>query len=241
MPKDRISRKEFEQPRSVADFVPWVKHARDVIASVAEGKRDIRFGRGIAKQLVEEAFPIGMFASRHYGDSAEVFIQPVLGNQPYDAIVRDAREAKSPISHIEVTQAHEGRDWHLRMRKLDEEGHVSLTGPVKKKGNKFEIRPEVRGCATALDCEKGRIRDAIERKLKKRDGTYPAETALVIAFDDHFMFDESVRSQGVRMIDSLSGLVESYLPQLTQFQWVALVGWCWNTFREWDNGVNARS
>ena len=62
-----------------------------------------------------------------------------------------------------------------------------------------------------------------------------ASTALVIAFDDL----PAILVQKDKRIAALSKVVQSYLPELTRFRWVALIGWSRATFLQWDNAANA--
>ncbi|MCH8135180.1 MAG: hypothetical protein IIB77_04280 [Proteobacteria bacterium] len=222
-----LTQEDLEVRRTAAAFLPWVEECIEKIGSTNEGKSAIRFRQGLAKQLVEEALPIGIFAMHHFGAKEDIAIQLVVGNQNYDAIVTGD---SSFFSYIEVTQAHEGEDAHLRMIALECDGHVSTLGPVIKTGTKATgISVEVEGIAlshSAVLCEElARIQDAVARKIDK---SYPEDTALLVVFDDYI----SIRNE--QDLAELRSAVEPLMPQLNNFRWFAVVGWSKRTFMEFD-------
>ena len=85
---------------------------------------------------MQEAFPIGLFATEYFDGSTEVEIALKVGSQGYDAVVNDRREKPSGISYIEVTMASEGEIDYLRMLTLHQAGQVSGLGRVSKSGTK---------------------------------------------------------------------------------------------------------
>lgn len=200
------------------------------VASTDAGKHVIRFRKGLAKPLVEEALPLGIFASHHFGNSDDVTIALVLGNQNHDALIEDHREHKAPFSFVEVTQAHEGENEHLRMLALEREGHVSLLGPVQKSGTKATgIHVEVEDVAvrhyTVLQRELDLIEAAIRRKAGK---PCPPDTALLVVFDDYI----SIKKESDRA--ALRSRIQPLLSCLGNFRWLAVLGWSKRTFIEFD-------
>jgi hypothetical protein len=200
------------------------------VAATDTGKHAIGFRKGLAKPLVEEALPLGIFAAHHFGGSDDVTIALVLGNQNYDATIEDHRAQKSSFSFIEVTQAHEGENKYLRMLVLEREGHVSLLGPVHKSGTKVTgIHVEVEGAAlrhsTVLQRELDRVEAAILRKTGK---PYPSDTALLVVFDDYISIEDESD------LEALRSRIQPLLSCLGNFRWLAVVGWSKRTFLEFD-------
>ena len=145
---------------------------------------------GLAKQLVEEIYPLAIFAYKKYGEKKKVYIKPVIGNQNYDAILTDDSHSPPLVKYVEVTQSHEGETEYLRAFYLQKHGYVPLTGKIKKGGSKksgLRISAELEAVPVIENAnnELQRIVDAIERKESKR---YPNNTCLVISFDDGYMF-----------------------------------------------------
>jgi len=225
-----LSREELAMPRTAAQYLLWVDSRIEELAATPQGKRAVRFRTGLAKPLVEEALPLGIFAQHHFGGSDSVDIRLVLGNQSYDAIVEDNRDAKSPFSFVEITQAHAGEDEYLRMLALDREGRVSALGPVHKVGTKATgIYVDVENVGVThsdiLEAELARVESAITRKLGK---AYPSNTALLVVFDDHI----SIRDENDK--DALRARITPLLPDVDNFCWLAIVGWTRRTFEEFD-------
>src|SRR5882672_6406981 len=90
-------------------------------------KAEARRGKHFAKELMEEARPMALFARRHYGAAADVLITHVLGNQHYDGTVEDQRATPDDIRYIEVTGTRTYND-ALRLEVLSRDGHAPLLG-----------------------------------------------------------------------------------------------------------------
>lgn len=67
-----LTPEELQKPRTAATLLPWVEQKIEEIGSTEDGKRAIRFREGLAKALVEEVLPLGIFASRHFHNSGKV-------------------------------------------------------------------------------------------------------------------------------------------------------------------------
>lgn len=225
-----LTPEELQEPRTAAKLLPWVEQKIEEIGSTEDGKRAIRFREGLAKPLVEEVLPLGIFASRHFHNSGKVNIQPTLGNQDYDATIQDRREQRAPFSFVEITQAHEGENKHLRMMVLERIGHVNVLGAVRKTGTKatdihIEIENEAVSHTTVVEHELRKVEEAIRRKVQK---SYPRDTALLVVFDDY------ISMQNQDDLGRLRDCVQSLLPDLRNFRWLAVIGWSKRTFEEFD-------
>jgi hypothetical protein len=225
-----LTPEELQEPRTASDFLPWVQRRIEEIGAAKGGKRAIRFRHGLVKPLVEEALPLGIFASKHFAGSEHITLQLVLGNQNYDAIVQDERDQSGSLTYIEVTQAHEGENEHLRMMVLEEKGHVNPIGVVRKDGTKVTgiqvvVENEAINHGTVLESEFRKIEEAIRRKQQK---SYPPGTALLVMFDDYISMqhDDDV----IRLRDR----VQPLLSDLSAFVWLAVVGWSGRIFEEFD-------
>ena len=228
---DILTKEELEVPRSADQFLAWVEHKIDYLHTIKEGKQVIRYRQGFAKELIEEAFPIGIFCLHHFKSSPDVKVQHIVGNQTYDAIVTDLRENKSPISFLEVTQAHEGENEHLRMLVLERNGHVSSLGTVAKAGTKqtginVHVANEAKSHSEILNNELDKIKEAAKRKLGR---TYPNGTALLIVFEDRLVDWSIEDSKAMDMF-----VKDNILQYLINFRWVALVGWSKRTYLEFN-------
>lgn len=225
-----LTEEQLQKELSAAKYLPWVEDLLQRFGSSPEGKRAVRFRRGLAKQLVEEALPLGIFALHHYRSSEDVRLRLVLGNQNYDAVIDDQRSNHSPFSFVEVTQAHAGEEEHLRMIALEEYGHVNMLGRVRKssteaRGINVKVKQLAESHHVVLAKELERIEAAVRRKAGKE---YPEGTALLVVFDDYISINDS------KDFDALRACLERLLPELAQFSWFSVVGWSKRTFLEFD-------
>lgn len=215
-----LSSQALEQSHTAAEYLGWVRNVIARVKAEPDGQELIRLRIGLAKELMNEAFPIGLLASTYFDKSEQVSIALKIGNQNFDATVKDNREPSSLVEHIEVTMADDGEDDYSRMCVLNQKGEVSGLGQVtktgtKKKGKVINVSDDMVSQADVLSSERSRISRAIERKLGK---VYPPNTLLLLAFDDTMAFD---RTDNIANLDAtLSG----YLSQLAMFHSVVIVG-----------------
>lgn len=224
-----LTRRVLEEQHTAAEYFPWVRSLILELKNEPEGLEKIRLRVGLAKELMNEAYPIGLLASRFFGSSDQVHIALKIGNQPFDATVSDLRPDCTSIQYVEVTVAGEGENDYLRMRTLQESGQVSGLGRVTKTGTKqsglhISVENSMVSQAEVLERERNSITAAIERKIPK---SYPADTLLLIAFDDTMAFDRPDN------ISNIEAIVTAFLPQLKRFHSVALVGTQKGMFLSW--------
>jgi len=224
-----LTKEEIETPRTAAKIRCWAEQKIEYLGNTKEGKHAIRFREGYAKELTEETLPLGIFCENYFKSSRYVVIQQHVGNQNYDATIKDKRLKKSPIKYLEITQAHEGEDAHLRMLHLENKGHANVLGMVTKKGTKHtgitvEIENEALEHGVVVDNELQRILEAARRKSGKE---YPDNTGLVIICDDYIVFREQ------EDIEKLIQFIhENVLEYLNNFLKVFVIGWSSKTYLE---------
>lgn len=221
-----LSKEILEQKHTAMEYMQWVEELIKKVKSVENGIELIRLREGLAKELMEEAFPVALFASHHYSCSPEVILGLKIGNQHFDAVVEDLRSIKSPIQYLEVTSttvvgASNGREDYLFKHHLHYSGSGG-TGKIshsrtKRKGLITNIERETVSQLDVLSHEKRTVNEAINRKLKSH---YPENTALVISFDDRFAFDREEN------ISNLQQVLNDNIRNLNQFNfsWVCIVG-----------------
>lgn len=196
---------EIEIPRTPAVLYQWCKDRIDEIAAGSDGAHLLRMRRGLCKELVEEVFPIAIWANGTSHLSEDALVTPKVGSQSYDATVVDSNVEPS-LYYLEVTQAHMGQSEHFRMLHLEREGWSP--GPlseVRRIGtrNKGTIMPGriLNSMSGNIQKTEELILDAIEKKLGK---DYPPFTRLLVAFDDFVIRNEPSVSQRLRgAIDQL--------------------------------------
>lgn len=203
----------------------------DQICSTDEGRRILRLQKGFAKQFIEEVYPLALFGHRKFGNANGVILQPVIGNQHYDAVVTDLRTNPASQSFLEITQSHEGQDNYWRRHELYKEGRVFPYAPVVKTGTRksrvVSIPPEATSVERRVEGELAMIVAAAKRK---EGGDYPLNTSLVLVFDDAPPF------QKVMGNERLDGFVRRNIMSLgLRFSMLYLVG-RHSSFREFNLG-----
>jgi hypothetical protein len=210
----------LEQPHTAREYLPWVKALAAAARSEPDGLRQIRLRIGLAKNLMEEALPIGLFATHFFGDSEDVVLALRVGSQGYDATVKDTRHSRSGIEYLEVTMASQGEIDYLRMLALNDTGSASGLGRVTKSGTRktglsVKVEAEAVSQQEVLAMERRVISDAIARKA---GNTYPENTALIIAFDDTMSHDR-IDNQA-----NITSVLREKASALQGFHTVAVVG-----------------
>jgi len=227
-----IGIEELTKKRTPSELLSWVKWKMEQIGSTDEGERALRLREGLAKQLVEEVYPLAIFGWRKFGNTDQILMQPIIGNQSYDAVVTDLKSKPASESYVEITQSHEGENDYLRRLVLQWQGFTFGHSPVIKKGTKktrlqVSIPPKaVRLDEVARD-ELKRIFDAARRKAAKY---YPINTSLIIVFDDDLFFRRTVDDA---YLDTF--VKENILKLDLRFSILYIIGWQ-NVFREFRLG-----
>lgn len=233
MSKDYINRKDLEKERTASELLDWLIQKVNQTCSTKEGLKDFRLQKGLFKQLVEEIRPLAVFGNHRFGDTDQVFLQPVIGNQNYDARVIDKRTQPVSESYIEITQAHEGDDDYSRRVELLNKGFVPSKAPVIKEGKgksrTVSIPLEATSVEEGVKSELNRIINAAKRKAS--NDHYPPNTSLIIFFDDTALSEERLRILNYRTIDS--SVKEEVMKLDLRFSCLYLVGEAKGVFREY--------
>jgi hypothetical protein len=226
MMHEEITESEITIKRTPKELIEWVESR-----IMTTDEETIRLRKDLAKQLIEEVYPLAIFALKKYGETQLVHIEPKIGNQNYDAILTDDSCSPTSIKYIEVTQSHEGETEHLRAVYLQEHGYVPLTGTIKKAGTKktgLKVSAEFEAVSVTEEAQKElqKILDAI---LRKEGKSYPYNTYLVVAFDDGYMFRRAI---DVTAIDKF--VSDKLLGHSFYFDEVYLVGKKKEIFRQYQ-------
>lgn len=185
MTKLPITEEEIQQPRTPRDLLDWCCGKIEEIAAIEGGTTAVRLGQGLCKPLVEEVYPLGIWAVNSQTVSASALLSPCIGSQSFDAIVKDEAHDTADY-YVEVTQAHMGQAEHFRMLHLESEGWAP--GPLsemKRVGPRGagQIQPgRVMNSMQGHTCKTVElIGEAISRKMTK---VYPQPIVLVVGFED---------------------------------------------------------
>jgi len=229
MSNERVSHKELTKQRTPSELYGWLIQKVQQICSTDEGKKDFRLQKGLIKQLEEEIVPLAIFGKHKFGDTDQILLQPVIGNQNYDAVVVDLRTKPAYQTYIEITQAHEGENDYWRRCELLKKGNVPSYAPVIKKGTKKNRTVSIPPEATSVE---ERVKNELDRILvaaqNKEHIDYPANTSLIIFFDDTPPFQEVIDNE------KLDRFVNEKIVNLDlRFSALYLVGSIGITFREY--------
>jgi hypothetical protein len=233
MSKEYVSKDEIEKERTPSELWDWLIQKVEQICSTEEGLRAFRLQKGLLKKLPEEIAPLAIFGKHNFRDTDQVLLKPVIGSQNYDAEIIDKRTEPPDICYIEITQAHEGENDYWRRCELLKKGMVFTNTPVIKMGNRrnreVSILPEATPVEEVVKNELKRIADAAKRKAGK---VYPANTSLVIFFDDTALSHERLKVLNCPTIDDF---VKNNLMKLSlSFSHLYLVGEANEVFQEYQ-------
>ena len=163
-----ISKDEIEKERMPSELYCWLIQKVKQICATEEGLEAFRLQNdegNLIKKMVEEVAPLAIFAKKKFGDTDQVLLKPVIGNQNYDAIVTDKRTKPVTKIYVEITQAHEGENDYWRRCELLKKGFVFSNAPVIKEGKgsirTVSIPPE------ATSVEEGVKNELARKPLKK--------------------------------------------------------------------------
>lgn len=99
---------DLEYKRSTKIYPKWVKNTIRKLSSSKMGRNLLRSNKTPYKELKDEALPLALLCECFFKYNHDIYIEHVLGNQNYDAIIEFPQNSASPFRFIEVTQAHEG-------------------------------------------------------------------------------------------------------------------------------------
>lgn len=190
--EDLFSQDDIQQERTSGELNQWLTDLFENLENAKGGKEAVRLRNGLCKPLVEEILPLKIWSNHLYPDENNIKFEPVLGNQNYDAFMRDYSVGEVIEKKVEITQAHEGENEYYRRLLLHHEGSAPAFGEIKKTGTKnkdFKLEPKLEAVShekiltNIFMC----IENAIKNKVSKK---YDENTLLVIMFEDLLIFKE---------------------------------------------------
>jgi hypothetical protein len=179
---------DIAQARTPSEFLAWVERKCRELSASEEAKRYARSGSTLPKKFYDEVLPLSRFVAVEYSASADVLIEPNLGNDNFDAKVTLSAESLGHAQFIETTYAKDGYDLSLRMEVLVREGGVSMTGPVTARGRKGRSDRVVTVESEAADHLETvqRYLSLVEQRIRdKADISYGRDHILLVAVDDY--------------------------------------------------------
>jgi hypothetical protein len=99
-----ISKQEIEKPRSPRGLRQFVTRRVKKIREIKDERHKAIKKRGIYKVFSDEIVPLSIFCLKHYPNT--YVVEPVLGNQAYDAIVMN--DQGQVVDYVELTLIYYG-------------------------------------------------------------------------------------------------------------------------------------
>ena len=193
----QLTAEVVQASRTQAELAMWLDTTIEQFGDSPEGRETWRLYNGaFVKQVVEELRPIRWYADSFYAGDDRVFFEIVLGNQSYDAIIRD--EDGNVIKYLQVTLAFDGYQSRLRMEHMTQYGHTPMTGVILERdndGNIPEAFSEFENKNERIAAEFVKILDTFK---KKADMRYEKNTVLIINFRSDGLIDDDY----IRRLDS---------------------------------------
>lgn len=114
-----VTSSDIQQPRSPSNLREFVVRLKEVVqADESERHRGI-LRLGLYKQFLDELVPLSCFVIQQYPENFK--IQPILGNQGYDAVVFN--EMGEEMEHIEITTPRDGAAEAIDARLVVDRGY----------------------------------------------------------------------------------------------------------------------
>jgi hypothetical protein len=179
-----LSIAEMEQPRTQAELRAWVDDVHERFGRTEEGKRAMRLKEGrLVKKFMEEIWPLALFADAFYPGAAEVLFKAVIGSQSYDALMIRSTPQRTE-EYLQITQAIDGYQNHLRALHLTQYGRAPRTSELKKERGAQHVAETWGDAVPHQDALMKTLEEIKTAALKKSKMGYEKGTALIVEFDD---------------------------------------------------------
>jgi hypothetical protein len=229
-PSAILTKEDMEKERTPGELSFWWEKKNREFANSKEGSHYVLLKKELTKKFLEEILPLSLLANILYAGRCDIICIPNLGNDNFDAIIRN-NSCSPPIDlKIEFTLAIDGKDDHLRTKYFVDHGHVSLTGPLtytgtEKTGHKIHIENEAVSHNDSLKKAFALVKSRAEQKCKPKN--YGINHILVIIIDDYI----APRYDNLKDLEALSDFMKSNVINLPlDFREVDILGLSGKTF-----------
>lgn len=230
-PSAILTKEDMEKERTPEELSLWWGKKQQEFDSFQEGHHYAQLKKGLTGKFYDELGPLNLLANILYADRSDIGCIPNLGNDNFDAIIRDYSHFPPSEQKIEFTLAIDGYDDILRREYLVKHGYVSLTGPrshtgTKKTGHNIIVEAEPVSHHTLLEENVALIKCAAEKKCKPKK-TYGQDHVLVIVIDDYI----APRFDDQNDLEALNGFIKSDVINLPlDFRELYILGQSGKTF-----------
>jgi hypothetical protein len=208
---------QIDKPRTPEELEVLFAEVRSGFKASPELCKASRPSGRPTKKYFEEVYPLTLFARRLYRGRSDVLCEPNFDDtKSFDSAVTIGHPSQRIRSLIEFTHSKDGLDESRRMKVLNQEGHVSLTGSIKledtKRPHRYTVENETQMRSIGLRRCLGRILDRLDRKAGPK---YGGVNYLVIVFDDILGFHKPDELTQLRIaIESSASLSRLYFKTL---------------------------
>lgn len=182
-----ISEDEIQKRRSPRELWEYAVRVEGTVlsASRSEYERGM-LKKGLYKEFIDEVRPLSNFAKQHYPETYAV--QPVLGNQGYDAIVYD--ETGAEYERIEMAFPHDGQETNRDAKLVLDRGYGQIV--VEDPADDFDkLLPFVENT-----CKKKALKDYNDCII----------VVYISALPPYAGFEDRYKDQVRKMVGCLSGI-----------------------------------
>lgn len=186
-PSRILTKEEMEKERTPEALSLWWQGKSEEFASSKESHQYALLKKGLTGKFYDEIYPLNLWANIIYAGRSDIGCIPNLGNDNFDAIIRDYSRLPASEIKVEITIAIDGYDDYLRRNYLCQHGWVSAIGPIshsgtQKTGHKINVEFEPVAHGESLIKNFALIRNRAENKC---NAIYGKDHVLVITIDDY--------------------------------------------------------
>jgi len=187
-PSSILTKEDMEKERTPEELSLWWERKSQEFANSKDGHNYALLKKGLCGKFYDEILPLNLLSNILYADRSDIGCIPNLGNDNFDAIIRDYSHSPHSEIKIEFTLAIDGHDDYLRRKYFVDHGRVSLTGPLsytgtEKTGHKINVENEAVLHIDSLKKSFALIKSRAEQKCKPKN--YGKNHILVITIDDY--------------------------------------------------------
>ena len=183
-----IKTSDLSAPRTPLQLSDWIESKLNEAKRLPLGKKAVRSRTNLWKEFIEEVLPLCNWALATFGENSNIQLQPVIGNQPFDAIITDPDKSPPEYFSLEITQATDGYADHLRSVLLSEQGSAPGAGSISVVGTEKTGRTIIANNDAISYAEHvGNALTLIENAARKKceNEGYTGNIELLILFSDN--------------------------------------------------------
>ena len=216
------------QRRNPSQFRDWCKSVLDGVPH--EKRSDVRFRIGIWNAFCGEVLPLSYLANHLEQLGIELEVTPVIGDQNYDSVIELYLPEGKCEYKLEITEARQGQEEYLRMRYLQEHGHVWPFGEITKTGTeRTGIKISVSSdCVERTETQRKALKLIKNAILKKLNKNYERNSHLLVMVEDIGCFRDEHAEEDYELLTAM--MIDAIEPNNEIFRVIYILGWSKESF-----------